>query len=127
MKKLITITFAFIFSTSIAFAQNDATITQTGSNADATINQTGSNEATINITQFVSTINQIGENNKATTKLTASGSMTHKGVSTAQTQEGDNNNATIEANGSPGMNVTQYQKGDANEAIAVAKHNADDR
>jgi len=52
MKKLLTLAFAFVFMTGVAFAQdNDASITQTGDDHDATIAQVGQmNEAFVDQT-----------------------------------------------------------------------------
>ena len=81
MKKLLTLAFAFVFMTGVAFAQNnDASISQAGDDHDATINQVGQlNEAFVDQTDggggstgnAVADITQEGSSNLVNLRQTA--------------------------------------------------------
>jgi len=80
MKKLLTLAFAFVFMTGVAFAQsNEATVSQTGNNDEVTVDQIGElNEAVIS---------QSGNFNEATAYIDQEGTSNFLGFT--QTGAGD--------------------------------------
>ncbi len=81
MKKLTTLLFVLVFASSMAFAQNDATVDQNGSNNDATVDQTHTSGA---INEAM--VDQVGDQN-AVEGLNQYGAGNWYGV----TQDGNNN------------------------------------
>jgi hypothetical protein len=121
MKKFLTLAFALVFMTGIAFAQNntstvtqstnnnDAYIDQVGSGIDATVVQTGGNGNYASIDQhnspdfptMESTVRQIGGENTATAVLSRKNSS---GATSMQIQQGWRNTARINPGAGLGSN-----------------------
>ena len=119
MKNVLTLLAAILFTAGMSFAQNnDATISQVGSENVADVTQTGTHEATVS---------QVGDDNTAT--ATQQGSETESSV--VQTQTGDENSATALylgqsgdwSGGSVGV-IEQIQTGNNNTAYAVGRESA---
>jgi len=112
MKKLTTLIAAFLFTTGMAFAQNnDATSTQNGNDNEVTISQIGNlNVATSTQTGNGSeiTIEQTGSENNAIANHKGNGSID-------QLQNGMNNDA--QAFASSNATISQTQLGDDNVAL----------
>jgi hypothetical protein len=120
MKKLFALAFALVFSTGIAFAQdNNSSITQDGDDNSATVEQTGSaNSATVlqgfdgqGQSGAEAMIKQVGADNMATIKQRAWGGRDNDHT---VTQTGSENSASIDAfNGANTGSI--IQTGDLNQ------------
>lgn len=84
MKKLITLIFICVFASTMAFAQNSSTVTQSGDNNDATVDQTYNSGLSSDINE--ASVNQIGDDNTVE-RLNQLGA----GNLFTVTQDGDNN------------------------------------
>jgi hypothetical protein len=141
MKKLLTLAFAFVFMTGVAFAQdNDATVEQDGDDNGATVEQTGASNAATILQGFngqgqngaEALIRQVGDDNSATIKQRAWGGRDNDHT---VMQTGSDNEASIDAfNGANMGSITQtgdlnegkIQHGAAKFGEAVIEQNGDD-
>jgi hypothetical protein len=144
MKKLTTLIFAILLTSSMAFAQdntastttsgsyNTSDIVQDGSDNEATVTQSGmSNAATImqgiqSITSNndVATINQAGEGNSATLKSRDGWGGSPATISYSVDQQGNYNTAEATAFNGPATGIIE-QAGSSNSAKLV-QHTSDD-
>ena len=123
IKHVLTLAFALVFTTGMAFAQsnetsitqqtnnNDAAVTQSGQDLTATVVQTGGNQNQATLNQFnnpselatvESTIRQVGFSNRAVADVSRKNSS---GVISNQRQVGNNNDAFINAGAGVGGNL----------------------
>jgi minor curlin subunit len=105
MKKLITLTFALLFSAGVAFGQSSSTTDQTGNNNQASITQDGYNDATITQT------NNKGQGQKASIDQVYQTGVTSGKNTAAITQAGSNNKAIDLKQFGAGNLYTVTQKG----------------
>ncbi|SHF32917.1 Curlin associated repeat-containing protein [Fodinibius roseus] len=99
MKKLTTLLFVLVFASSMAYAQNDATVDQDGNDNNATVNQTYTSGA-----MNEASINQIGNDNTVE-RLNQLGGGNWFGV----TQDGDDN--LVKSHAEQGSNAAESQGG----------------
>jgi hypothetical protein len=114
MKKLITLTFALLFSAGIAFGQSSATTDQTGDNNQANITQkNGHNDASITQT------NNSGQGQKASIGQIYQAGVT-SGKNTASITQAGSNNKSIDLRQYGAGNVyTVTQKGTDNKITSL--------